>query len=98
LFWYQQYGVPSQGGASYEDDLGTTGLRMGCRPYGSSVNTPDIAMEELDPWGGWFSPSAQCSGDGAIMGLITRIEAAQGDGDDTALNDVKFYCRSVSSR
>ncbi|XP_050948887.1 vitelline membrane outer layer protein 1-like isoform X2 [Labeo rohita] len=42
-------------------------------------------------WGDWGDWSQTCEGKG-ICGISTRIEAPQGRGDDTALNDVIMYC------
>ncbi|XP_052443446.1 vitelline membrane outer layer protein 1 [Carassius gibelio] len=42
-------------------------------------------------WGDWGTWSDSCEGKG-ICGLKTRIEAPQGRGDDTALNDMIMYC------
>ncbi|XP_052443390.1 vitelline membrane outer layer protein 1 homolog isoform X2 [Carassius gibelio] len=42
-------------------------------------------------WGDWGDWSDTCEGTG-ICGLRTLVELPQGNGDDTALNDVIMYC------
>ncbi|KAG2458104.1 VMO1 protein, partial [Polypterus senegalus] len=42
-------------------------------------------------WGNWDNPSSAC--ERGISGIQTKVERPQGDGDDTALNDVRFNCR-----
>ncbi|APJ03484.1 hypothetical protein [Silvanigrella aquatica] len=42
-------------------------------------------------WGDW-SPFYTCPAGQVIIGLVTRVERPQGDGDDTALNGVRMIC------
>lgn len=42
-------------------------------------------------WGDW-GEYQYCSPGSVVCGMSLRIEPQQGNGDDTAVNDVKFYC------
>ncbi|XP_073680712.1 vitelline membrane outer layer protein 1-like [Garra rufa] len=48
-------------------------------------------LGESTHWGDWGGWSHTCHGKG-ICGIKTWIEGPQGQGDDTALNDVRMYC------
>ena len=43
------------------------------------------------PWGYWSEP-VYCPEGYYVCGLKQRVEGRQGDGDDTAMNAVGFYC------
>ena len=43
-------------------------------------------------FGDWGSWSGQCGAGEAVCGVATRVEGVQGDGDDTALNDLTLTC------
>uniref|UniRef100_H3ALL4 Vitelline membrane outer layer 1 homolog n=1 Tax=Latimeria chalumnae TaxID=7897 RepID=H3ALL4_LATCH len=51
---------------------------------GPIIEAPGLTWGEYDAW------SNTCAG--AICGLQTKQEPYQGIGDDTALNDVRFFC------
>ncbi|VDI46185.1 Hypothetical predicted protein, partial [Mytilus galloprovincialis] len=45
------------------------------------------------PYGSYGEWSDACPVNSAICGIKTKIHSNQGEGvDDTALNDVKFFC------
>ncbi|KAK2850863.1 hypothetical protein Q5P01_007153 [Channa striata] len=73
---------PSQGSG---DDTSVNNIKFICS--GSGAQLEGDGME----WGSWGTWSNKCP-KSAICGLKTRVEAPQGDGDDTALNDVEFFC------
>jgi hypothetical protein len=44
-------------------------------------------------WGTWGAWSNQCPNRTAVCGIQTKVEKARGKfRDDTALNDVRFFC------
>lgn len=43
-------------------------------------------------WGTWGASSESCPIGSAICGIQVKMESYQGKGDDTALNDLKFFC------
>ncbi|XP_067279294.1 vitelline membrane outer layer protein 1-like [Pseudorasbora parva] len=71
-------------GRQLGDDTAANNVRFRCS---------DGAALEGDgtSWGDWGKWSPTCWGRG-ICGIMTKVEDRQGDGDDTALNDVRMYC------
>ncbi|XP_060608246.1 uncharacterized protein LOC132760315 [Ruditapes philippinarum] len=45
-----------------------------------------------EPWGTYWEESESCPSGSAICGMRTKVEEPQGKNDDSALNNVKFYC------
>ena len=67
------------------DDTAANNVHMNCKDgekITAFVNTR---------WGGWteyvYCPTGQ-----AVVGIQTRVERNQGEGDDTALNGIRLLC------
>jgi hypothetical protein len=76
---------PRQGGG---DDTGAVDVMFRCSD-GQEITTPTALT-----WGDW-KDWQDCPSGSAIAGIQTKVEARQGHGDDTALNDAVFACYPV---
>jgi hypothetical protein len=67
------------------DDTAANGLRFTCT---------DGSVQSCT-WCWIFSDWKYCPSGSAVIGIKTQVEGKQGYGDDTALNDAKFYCAKI---
>ncbi|KAF4098976.1 vitelline membrane outer layer protein 1-like [Onychostoma macrolepis] len=68
----------------FGDDTAANNIRFKC----SQETELEGKGTSWGEWGGW---SQKCER-GGICGIKTQVEGPQGNGDDTALNDVIMYC------
>ncbi|KAL1253499.1 hypothetical protein QQF64_018192 [Cirrhinus molitorella] len=72
------------------DDTAANNIRFKC-------SQGSFLLGDGTHWGDWGDWSETCRGKG-ICGIKARVEAPQGIGDDTALNDVRMYCCKADVR
>jgi hypothetical protein len=72
---------PDQGNG---DDTAANGVKLYC-------SSRELSNHHEAPWGRWGN-LIRCPDSTYICGLKTQVEGSQGKGDDTALNNVIFYC------
>ena len=68
------------------DDTAANKIDLYCK------NGHYISAETATSWGSWTSKQ-MCPSGMAVMGLSTRVESKPRDGDYTALNGLKLYCK-----
>ncbi|XP_038241966.1 vitelline membrane outer layer protein 1-like [Dermochelys coriacea] len=68
------------------DDVAATGLRVAC-------SDGELLAGDVGDAGGQEGPWSHPCLSGSVCGLQTRVEEPQGQrGDNTALNDARFFC------
>ncbi|WP_157798244.1 hypothetical protein [Aeromonas cavernicola] len=86
---YRLRSEPKQGD---DDDTALNDIELYCSPLNSSGNAKIYSA--FASWG-TYSADTFCSGNNnPVIGFDIKIEPKQGDGDDTAANDVDLYCKS----
>ncbi|KAK2850878.1 hypothetical protein Q5P01_007154 [Channa striata] len=81
------------------DDTALNGIRLYCVDPGNNVNGQYTTIESsvgggnlslVNGWGEWTSVKWCLSQ--YLVSFMLRVEPHQGDGDDTAANNIKFSC------
>ncbi|XP_053407702.1 vitelline membrane outer layer protein 1-like [Mercenaria mercenaria] len=80
----------------YVDDTSANFAKFKCRDLRGYYKEKELALSlgsGYGQWGEFGSWSNSCRKGQAICGIQTKVEASRGvHRDDTALNDVKFFC------
>ncbi|VDI40618.1 Hypothetical predicted protein [Mytilus galloprovincialis] len=76
------------------DNTGANYVKFKCRSFKDGGSDSDLSYTPgYGPYGTYGEWSDACPDNSAICGIQTKIQSYQGGGaDDTALNDVKFFC------
>ncbi|CAG2201466.1 unnamed protein product [Mytilus edulis] len=76
------------------DNTGANHVKFKCRNFKDSMRNFDLSYPPGYGTHGSYSESSEtCPVNSAICGIKTTIQSYQGEeGDDTTLNDVKFFC------
>ncbi|XP_026052772.1 vitelline membrane outer layer protein 1-like [Carassius auratus] len=73
-----------------EDDTALNGIRLHCIHTPSLYHSSSKIQSDVGSWGQWtdikWCPS------GFLTAFQLRVERSQGDGDDTAANNIMFQC------
>ena len=80
---------PGQGSG---DDTGTNNMHAKCHRPSKDSRQYELSGHSPAPWGHRQRWSSSCPIGSAVCGIKTKVERPQGNGDDTALNDIRMYC------
>lgn len=79
---------------SNNDDTALNAVQLLCGGLDGKVTAQDVGSQ--GHWGVW-TEYKRCPANSFIASFTLRVEPSQGDGDDTAANNIKFGCRSILS-
>ncbi|XP_062255346.1 vitelline membrane outer layer protein 1 homolog isoform X2 [Platichthys flesus] len=71
------------------DDTSLNGIRLICSKDGDQSSTTTV-QSHPGPWGDWSQP--QYCASGVLTSFQLRVEGLQGNGDNTAANNIRFRC------
>lgn len=75
------------------DNTGANYVRFKCRYFKDEYSGLDLSVSPGSGSYGYYGEWSQaCPVNSAICGIKTKIEDKKGIFDDTALNDVEFFC------
>ncbi|SFD40942.1 hypothetical protein [Pseudoalteromonas denitrificans] len=74
------------------DDTALNAIQLTCESGGWNRTKKYISSSQ-SAWGTWSSLGACSGNDVRFNGYDFRVEAEQGSDDDTAANDIDFYCK-----